>query len=147
MKTSLGSSVVAAIVALMIVCGCGGSSSLNRAQLIAKADPICRHGNEKLKESKVTPNNISSVAPGIAATYERVSAELAKLTPPSGMAADYKVIVDAWRKAGEAMSRAGRGWEANGSVALRHDVSSFLTAQQVRSTIATRDGFVDCGRY
>ncbi|MGN6371440.1 MAG: hypothetical protein ACTHM1_00370 [Solirubrobacteraceae bacterium] len=140
-----------ALIAAVAVAGCGGSKELSRSELIAKADPICRHANEALKSSKITPRNLTSVAPPLSVAYEKASSELAKLSPPPSMAADWKVIVDGYRRASVGFQEIGVAAKtssiAKPSKALIAGEKEQYGGQHVRSITALRDGFADCGKY
>lgn len=141
-------------VALAAVSGCGGSKELSRSELIAKADPICRRANAAIDHSKFNVSNVAQLAPGMAAAQNQASAELAKLTPPSSMAADWKVIVDGYRRTGTGIQRAGEAARSAGSAnplthskAFAEAATEFANGREVRQTTAARNGFIDCAKF
>lgn len=131
--------------------GCGESKGLSRAELIAKADPICQRANAKLDSSNISPQNIAQVAPGIAAVDRQVSAELAKLTPPSSMAGDWTIIVDGFRKSGVGLERLGAVPRISSlkkpSKAVIEAETVFTGSQDARASAGARSGFKDCARF
>lgn len=149
--TRVGLTGTGLLVAALAVAGCGGSKELSRKDLIAKADPICRRAHEALTSSKLTPRDLTSVGPGIAAIDRQVSSELSKLTPPASMAADWKVIVDGFRRAGEGLDQVVSVARTSGlsklSQALIQGEKEFTKGQSVRSITASRNGFVECSKY
>lgn len=99
---------IAVLGTTLAVSGCGGSSgdgskSLTSAELVAKANPVCAritakiayYSNLKPANSKdlVSASAIASAAPQIAAVERAAQADLAKLTPPTAMAGDWKLMV------------------------------------------------------
>jgi len=143
--------VAPALLAAVAVAGCGGSKELSRSELIAKADPICRKANNALDSSKITPKNLPSLAPGLATTYEQASSELAKLKPPLSMAADWKVIVSGYRRAGVGFQELGVASKtsslAKPSKTLIAGEKEQFGGQHDRAVTASRNGFVDCSKY
>lgn len=148
-RTVLGALALAA--AVLAAGGCGGSKGLSRAELIAKADPICQRANHALDSSKISSKNLASVAPGLATVEQQVSAELAKLTPPSSMVADWHVIVDGFRRTAVGLNEVGRvakaGLSAKPTTALLEGEKEVSKGQQARATTAGRDGFLECARF
>lgn len=133
--------------AIAAICGCGGSKGLGRSELIAKADPICRRANQTLVSSKLSIQNVAQVSPAIAAAQHQASIELAKLTPPSAMAGDWKTIVDNWRIAGESILKFGEATKAKSLQAQLAAERRFTFAQVIRSKTAGQHGFHDCSSY
>jgi hypothetical protein len=154
MTTCSGLTTLALATAVLATAsGCGGSKGLSRAELIAKADPICRRANDTLNGSKLNAHNVAQLAPMLAATEHQVSVELAKLTPPSSMAADWKVIIDGFRRAGVGLEKVGAAAKASpprfgkASKALIEGENELSNGQNVRAVTAQRSGFNDCGKF
>jgi hypothetical protein len=143
--------VMPALLAAVAVAGCGGSKTLSRSELIAKADPICRKANHALDSSKISPKNLTTVAPTVATTEQQVSAELAKLSPPSSMASDWKVIVDGFHRAGVGLQEIGSAAKTSSpskpSKAFVEAEKEMTGGQHDRAVTAARNGFNDCGKY
>lgn len=145
-----------AAVALIAASGCGGSKGgVSRAELIAKADPICRRANTVVDSAKFNLHNVGQAAPGIIAAERQASAELAKLTPPSSMAADWKVIVDGFRKTSAGMQKVSEAARSAGSnekaltqsKVFSEGASEFARGQHIRELTAARNGFADCAKF
>lgn len=142
-------------IAVAAASGCGGSKSLSRRELIAKADPICRRANTAVDSAKFDLQNLAQRAPGIAAAQLQASAELAKLTPPSSMSADWKVIVDGLRRSGAGIQKAGEVAKSTGSnvkaltasKAFNEGASEFTRGREASERTADRNGFSDCATF
>jgi hypothetical protein len=133
--------------AVLTTSGCGGTKGLSRAELIAKADPLCRRANTTIDSSKLTPKTVSRLAPGIAAVEQEVSSQLAKLTPPSSMASDWKTIVNGFRSAGTGLLHMGEARKTNDTHALVKAEAELSNGQIARTEAAQRNGFKDCSHY
>jgi ABC-type phosphate/phosphonate transport system substrate-binding protein len=139
--------VTPALLAAVAVAGCGGSKELSRSELVAKANTICKHGNDALKTSKISPANLATVAPQVAAVDRQVSSELAKLKPPSAMSADWAAIVDGWQKAGEGLTKIGQAAQAKQKTQEMIGEGIFTKAQDDRAVTARRNGLESCGEF
>jgi hypothetical protein len=140
-----------ALLSVVTIVGCGGSKGLSRKELIAKADPICRRSNHALKSSKISLQNLKTVAPAVAVTENEVSSELSKLTPPSSMAADWKVIVHGFHRAGVGLEELAKAAQTSPlsklSQAVLQDMKEITEGQRDRAVTAGRNGFSDCSEY
>jgi hypothetical protein len=154
--TQTRTGVLATLAAILAASsGCGGSNGLSRSELIARADPICRQANQRLRSSKFDVPNMARLAPVIATAFTQAASELGKLSPPSSMSADWGVIVDGFRRAGVGFQEIGQG--AKGlppdirvfarSKTLIEGEAEMTKAQRDRSVTAARDGFNDCSRF
>ena len=133
-----------ALLAAVAVAGCGGSKELSRTELIAKSNVICKHGNAALKTSKISPANLATVAPQVAAVDQKVSSELAELKPPPAMTADWGAIVDSWKRAGEGLTKIGQAARAKQKTQEMIGEGIFTKAQTERATTARRNGLTAC---
>jgi hypothetical protein len=147
MTTRTGLTVLALAATALTAASCGGAKTLSRAELIAKADPICRRANHRLDTSKVNPWNLAVLGDGLAATERQVSDELAKLTPPSSMAADWKVIVDGFRRASVGLTRGAEASRIKDTPEILKHGGELTEGQHDRAVAAQRNGFKDCARY
>lgn len=149
MKTTLtrmGTLALASVLAAS-ASGCGSTKSLSHAELVAKAEPICSRANNALDSSKIDPGNLASVAPGVGVAFAQAADELGKLRPPSSMVADWKVIVDGFRRAGASLQKIGRAAKDKQHGLLLEAEKEFGKGQNDRSTTATRNGFNDCAKF
>jgi hypothetical protein len=149
MTTRTGLTALALTASILAADGCGGGSKgPSRAEFILQADPICARANEALRASNVSPQNLPRTGPHVATFYQQAANELAKLTPPPSMAADWKVIVDStrrtaagfikWGEAATASKKFNRAWlEAEGEI---------TKGQHDRTVIALHDGFQACNK-
>jgi hypothetical protein len=144
----------------LVTLGCGGTSgtskSLTRAELIAKADTICKRINKEIafyssltpasSQDLVSKSAVARAVPRISSIESATGADLGKLTAPSAMAGDWRQIVvgvqtlaDDTRRYGEAIQK-GNG-VGTSAVAL----SSARLLQRINA-LAARDGFADCAK-
>jgi DICT domain-containing protein len=137
-----------ALAATVLVAGCGGSKTLTRSQLAAKAEPICAHIQEKLGAvfSAKSPQSVSHAAAEFAAYDRQATAELAKLSPPGSMASDWKAIVTGYEVAGSAVAKLGQDAIPTKDKPGSGDVTAFTDAQHNRTVTAQRNGFNHCAQ-
>jgi hypothetical protein len=105
MRSIASKSLAAALllVGAMSIGGCGGSSHtkpLTRAELIARADAICRRILTEVDWPKAKAQTLRSVVDRLAALEEQAANELEQLTPPASMYDEYRTIVDGFKLTG-----------------------------------------------
>jgi hypothetical protein len=147
MTTRTVLTTLALATVLAAASGCGESKGLSRAELIAKADPICRRTNDKLDSNPLTLQNVARIAPEAAAYEKQSAAELAKLAPPASMARDWKAIVDGFQITGEDLAKVGEYAKVKNLKAAVLSAAKLSNAQHDRAVTASRNGFKDCSRY
>jgi hypothetical protein len=145
---------VAAVIAAtaMPAVGCGSSGS-SRADLAAKANPVCARVVTELDYySKLKPSNsrdlvsrvaVARAAPLIAAVELAAQADLSRLRPPSSLATDWHRLVAAMGGLGQTTRRLGD--LANPSGLTSAIASGEADLREMRS-IAARDGIGECAR-
>lgn len=141
--------VVPVALVLLAVAGCGGSSTLSRQELIAKAEPVCRRVNHVFESNRFTPQNYTHVAPLEAKEYQQAADELAKLIPPASMASDWQVIIDGFRRASKGLQEIGNAPPPSHnkfSRVLGEGMNELAKGQHVRDVTALRTGFKDCSK-
>jgi hypothetical protein len=129
--------------------GGGGQASkrLTRAELIARADAICRRVNTLRHSTTITSRaDLARVLPPFAAYEQSALVNLTKLTPPASMKSDWNKIVANFRILAGDTEQVAEHAKSNTlskvgslSVALNH-------AGQRVSAVAARDGFKDCSQ-
>lgn len=128
--------------------GCG-SKPLTRAQLIAKADAICRRVNARLSSANntiKTQQDIARVAPKLSAFEQAALAEMSKLVPPAALAEDWKVIVTGAQTLADNTAKLGEYAGSNNLKAARTLIATSQKVQQRMLATAKRDGFKDCSQ-
>jgi hypothetical protein len=140
--------LVLALLCGLAVIGCGESNRplkpLGRAQLIAKAEPICRTVVDTIDYSALTQAKIVSLASRLAAVEEHAAQELAKLIPPPSMFAEWQVIVDGFRQSAEQFRLLGRTATANSQGGM---FETLYGVSRQRAVSARAAGFKVCGTY
>jgi hypothetical protein len=123
-----------------------GGRRLTRAELVAKADAVCRRLNKKAGSMSISSlQDIVRLAPRVSGYYRMAFAELRRLAPPVAMASDWRAIVtDIQPLAGEIMVWAGYARD-NDPASVAKVEGNVKAIQQHRFAIARRDGFRDCG--
>jgi hypothetical protein len=128
--------------------GCGKSSKpLTRAELVAKADTICRRVNNQLKSSNNTissQRDIARIAPRLASFEQTALAELSKLVPPMPLANDWKTIIAGAQTLADNTAKLGEYAKENNIKAAKGLISTSQKVQQEMLATAKRDGFKDC---
>lgn len=128
--------------------GCGKSSKpLTRAELIAKADVICKQVNDKLKSQTINSRQeLVHAVTRIASTEQAALAELSKLVPPAGLADDWKTIIAGAQTLADNTAKLGEYAKANRLNAAKSLIASSQKVQQQMLAIAKRDGFKYCSQ-
>lgn len=128
--------------------GCGESAKpLTRAQLIAKADTVCRRINKKLSSTTIkSQQDIARIAPKLAEYEQEALADLSKLVPPASMANDWKEIVAGAQTLADNIAKLGEYAKANNLKGARSLIQSSTKIQQQIQATAKRDGFKDCSQ-
>lgn len=139
-------SILALAAASLSVGACGSSAPekpLTQAQLIAKADPICRTVVNTVRYFQLTPAKIVRFASRLADVEERAYTQLSKLTPPVSFAVEWRFIVDGFRES-------ARDFRHLGQVADPKETGQFETLYadvRQKAWTARENGFKDCGHY
>lgn len=133
-----------------VTTGCGGSSesqSLTRAELIAKADTICKNLHAKIHANgSSTSQEIIRKVPQNASYEQTALSELRKLQPPTSIANDWKQILNGNQVLADDTVKLGRT-AAEGHIQLAKPLIS--AAQRVQQQVlltAKHDGFDDCAK-
>lgn len=134
----------------LVAGGCGKSSKpLTRAELIAKADTICKRVNDKLKSSNnsiKSQQDIVRIVPKLASFEQTALAELSKLEPPASLANDWKTIIAGAQTLADNTAKLGEYAKANNLKAARHLIQASEKVQQQTLATAKRDGFKQCSQ-
>jgi hypothetical protein len=143
--------VLALAATTLAASGCGGSSkastSLSKAELIAKADTICARVHAQYHANGYsTTQSIARLAPRVAAYEHAGVAEMRKLSPPASMASDWKQILDAAQRIADDTAKLGQYAKENNVKAEIPLYTADRPRQQQALAIATRDGFKECAK-
>jgi hypothetical protein len=147
-----------ALVALAVIAiaGCGSSgSTLSKAGLVAKADPICKQVAIARKAANATLSKASSskqlhvlaqIAPGVAADEHQAVDQLRGLKAPAALAADWQQMLHGMQQLADDTTRLVQNAKANDLKAVESVTSSGRVVRQRLTAIANRIGFTYCGR-
>lgn len=126
--------------------GCGGSAKpLTHAELVSKANAICKTVTAKLATKSIhTVQDIARVAPELAAFEQHALSELSKLVPPADLESNWKQFVAGAETLAESTSKLGEYAKANNLKAARELTTSIGTTQHQMQAIAKRDGLTEC---
>lgn len=160
--------VLALLVAVFAVSGCGGSkssttvasstpksttsepsgSALTTAQLIARADAICYGVNAKRAAVTITSSAaLAQDLPRVAGYEQAGLTELEKLVPPASMAGDWKLILAHTRSIEEDTAKLTAYVHTDPHLLKGRPVLLKLQkANQELDAIARRDNFKDCAQ-
>lgn len=145
-RTQLATLALTAVA--LTACGCGGSSKpLTRAELMVKANAICKRVNVQVSTANKkasTEQDIARIAPRLAAFEQASLTELSKLVPPSDLANDWKTIIAGGQTLAENTAKLGEYAKAKNIKGAQTLVISSEKVQQQIVSIAKRDGFVEC---
>jgi hypothetical protein len=136
---------VALATATLAASGCGSAKPLTRAELIAKADVICKTVTVKLAGTHIkTQQDFARIAPKLASFEQSALAELSKLVPPAELENDWKLFVAGAQTLAENTAKLGEYAKANNLKQARSLITSSQAVQQRMMTIAKRDGLKNC---
>jgi hypothetical protein len=130
----------------MAIAGCGGSAKpLTHAELVSKADAICKTVTAKFAtKSASSVKDIARVAPELAAFEQKALSELSKLVPPANLESDWKQFVAGAELLAENTSKLGEYAKANNLKAAGKLIISSETTQHQMRAIAKRNGLTEC---
>lgn len=142
-RTTLTAAVVA-LTTLVYGCGDGSSKPLDRAELIAKADAICRPVVKKIAYHTLTPKIIVQFAQQLADVEEAAYKRLSSLVPPASMVVSWQLIVDGYRESARDFRGLARLTEPQSSPGLFEPLYGDIRKS---AWTAKEEGFKDCGEY
>jgi hypothetical protein len=133
------------------VSGAGGGSQvskrLTRAELIVRADAICRRVNTLRHSTTIgSQADLARVLPPFAAYEQSALVNLAKLTPPASMVSDWRKIVSNFRTLAGDTEKVAQDAKSNTLSRARNLSVRLNRAGQRVSAVAARDGFKDCSQ-
>jgi hypothetical protein len=145
-----GKRLLGALLAACVLTGvgCGESAKpLTRAQLLHRADAVCRKLNKKLSSTTFkTEKDFVRGLPKLAGYEQESLAELSKLIPPAKMAEDWKMIIAGAQTIADDIAKLGEYAKAKKLKAARKVVAEAGKIEQRTTAIAKRDGFKDCAK-
>jgi hypothetical protein len=147
-----------ALVIALVASGCGSSGSApTRQSFVAQADPICKQVSIVRNSANAAVNNVSPsttkelsvlarVAPSVASDEQQAVAKLRTLAPPSSLSGDWHALLTGMQQlAGDAAQIAADA-KSDKFEAVKSITDSGRQLRQQLTAIASRDGFVYCGR-
>jgi len=120
------------------------------AQLIVKADAICRRANVELAASKpksAERAEILRVVPGNEAVEMRAAAELRDLKAPASLTRTWATIVDERRTLAKQLGTLVAKTESYDTVGVKRLTESKISLHKKLAAIARAAGFKDCSEY
>jgi hypothetical protein len=128
------------------IVGCGGSQKpLTHAELVSKANAICKTVTAKLaNKSASSVQDIARIAPELAAFEQKALSELSKLVPPANLESDWKQFVAGAETLAENTSKLGEYAKANNLKAAGRLIGSTENTQHKMQAIAKRNGLTEC---
>lgn len=128
------------------IAGCGGSEKpLTHAELVNKADAICKTVTAKFAtRSAHSVQDIARIAPELASFEQQALSELSKLVPPANLESEWKQFIAGAEMLAEDTSKLGEYAKANNLKAARGVITSSGTTQHQMQAIAKRNGLTEC---
>ena len=150
--------VASVIAALLAGCGGaaqGGTGQLARAELIAKANPICKRTIKRLLEVEKTLAKASTAgpplqalaatAPGLSASQSQAVSQLRQLTPPASLAGDWRSLLAGLQELADDTARIGAAAKQKNEKAMESIVRTGNATRKRLLAIGARDGLGPCG--
>jgi hypothetical protein len=159
MNHQLRSLLPVAAVAAALLAGCGGAAqggTGQRAELIAKADPICRQSIKRLlavektlaKAATAGPplQALAASAPALSTFQSQAVSQLRRLTPPASLAGDWRSMLAGLQELADDTARIGVDAQHKNVKAMEKVVSTGNGTRKRLLAIGARDGLGPCGR-
>jgi hypothetical protein len=148
-RTRIALFATGALVAVAPTAGCGSPKPLTRAQLMSRANAICRSVKAKLEaaskgQSANTPRQIERLTAKISGFEQTALAELGKLVPPRALEDDWKRFVAGAGMLAEDIAKVGEYAAAKNATAARQAIASAESTQKQLAVVAGRMGLKDC---
>jgi hypothetical protein len=146
------------ILVAIAAAGCGSSgSSPTRQSFVAQADPICKQVSSERSAANAAVNKVSpsttkelivlaKVAPSVAADEEQAVVKLRALTPPSSLSGSWNTLLAGMKQLADDATHTAVDAKAGKLEEVKSITASGRQLRQQLTAIATRDGFVYCGR-
>jgi hypothetical protein len=137
---------IALAATTMAITGCGGSAKpLTHAELVSKANAICKTVTAKLAtRSANSVKDIARIAPELASFEQQALSELSKLVPPATLESDWKQFIAGAELLAENTAKLGEYAKTNNLKAARGVIVSSETTQHQMQAIAKRNGLAGC---
>lgn len=155
-RRRLAASALAATVLAVSSCGgsTGSSRHLTRAELIARADVICRRLNTKIAATDAggEGGGLGQLLLSLAAYEQAVAVELRTLTPPASMADGWGQMVGGAQTLAGATAKLGEYEQAHNnelfkpSPTIRGASTAVREGTRRMTAAAQREGFKDCAQ-
>lgn len=148
MREIAGKRPLAAALAVCVLAnaGCGESAKpLTRAQLLYRADAICRKLSKQFSSTSIkSEKELVRVLPKLAGYEQEGLAKLSKLIPPASMASDWKTIMADAQTLADKVGKLTEYVKSKDFKDGRSVIAEIDRVQQRTTVIAKRDGFKDC---
>jgi hypothetical protein len=147
-RPNRAAALLSVALATLVVVGCGGSSSLSRADLVSRANTICKRVNDKISAAGTATSaaDVVRIGPGIVAAEQQGLNELRKLKPPSSLKADWnKILADLQvitNNAGKLVAAARK----NDSASAQQAANDSTQRQTELDRLAGRDKLSQCAQ-
>ncbi|HEX4114307.1 MAG TPA: hypothetical protein VHY18_00345 [Solirubrobacteraceae bacterium] len=140
----LAAATLAAIT--MAITGCGGSTKpLTHAELVSKANAICKSVTAKFASKSVgSLQSVARIAPELASYEQTTLSELSKVVPPVDLENDWKQFVAGAETLAENLSKLGEYAKTNNLKAAAGVFTSSEKTQREMRAIAKRTGLTEC---
>lgn len=140
----------AALSTAALASGCGSSSPpLTRAQLVEKANSICRRVAAKVEavakgQNVNSPQQLASLASKLSGLEQSALDELGKLVPPAAMEADWKRFIAGAQSLADDTASLGEAASTNDTTQAKRLIASASGTQKQMAAIAKRNRLSDC---
>lgn len=133
---------------MLVGAGCGEAAKpLTRAQLLAKADAICKRIDTRLSGTTIkSEKQLIHFLPRVAGFEQQALVELSKLNPPSKMAEDWKKIVAGAQTIADSTAKLSEAARLKELKTVHEVLSEIGKVQTSITTVAKRDGFKNCSQ-
>lgn len=133
---------------MLVGTGCGGPAKpLTRAQLLVKADAICKRVDKQLSGTTIkSEKQLIHYLPRVAGYEQQALVELSKLNPPNRMAEDWKKIVAGAQTIADSTAKLAEAARLKEIKTVHEVLSEIGKVQTATTNVAKRDGFKNCSQ-
>jgi hypothetical protein len=135
-------------LAALVVAGCGGSSTLSRADFVKQANAVCRRVNTKISSAgqATSAADVVRIGPAVVAAEQNGLADLRKLKPPANLQADWTKILADLNLLTNNASKLVAAARKNDGASAQQAANDSTQRQSEIDRLAGRDGLTNCAQ-
>lgn len=135
-------------LAAVVVAGCGGSSTLSRADFVKQANAVCKRVNTKITSAgqATSAADVVRIGPAVVAAERKGLVDLRKLKPPKSLQADWTKILADLNLLTDNANKLVTAARKNDSAGAQQAANDSTQRQAEIDKLAGRDGLTNCAQ-